>query len=52
MGHLFSRAALLLLAALWGVTAWGAPLDLVLVLDNSGSMRKLDPSFLSREKAD
>lgn len=51
MGHLFSRAALLLLAALWGVTAWGAPLDLVLVLDNSGSMRKLDPSFLSREKA-
>jgi len=51
MGHLFSRAAILLLAALWGVTAWGVPQDLILVLDNSGSMRKLDPSFLSREKA-
>jgi len=51
MGHLFSRAVVLLLAALWGMTAWGAPQDLILVLDNSGSMRKLDPGFLSREKA-
>ncbi len=51
MDHPVFRAIILLFAALWGTIAVGAPQDVILVLDNSGSMRKLDPGFLSREEA-
>ena len=39
--HAWALALLLLCAPLWA-----APTDMILVLDNSGSMRQTDPAFL------
>jgi von Willebrand factor type A domain/FHA domain len=43
--------AALLLGALWSTCALAVPHDVVLILDNSGSMRKHDPALIAKSAA-
>ena len=51
MTNFFMRAIPLLLLGLLAATVQAAPHDVILVLDNSGSMRKVDPSLLAKRAA-
>ena len=51
MNNFFMRAIPLLLLGLLVATVQAAPHDVILVLDNSGSMRKVDPSLLAKRAA-